>query len=129
MGRDGVPRHFSPRGHHFPYRETCPVTQVVYATAFVQCLQGQDVCLSQVHYVDVIPDTSSVSRRIVVTVDIQTLSLPQGNLHQQGDQMGFRIVVLAVPLGGARGVEVAQAGILQPIPDLAPVQYPLDHQF
>ena len=73
--------------------------------------------LSQVGDMDIIPDAGAVLGGIVVAKHADRLSLSQGHLENDGDQMGLRIVGLADLAGdmGTAGVEVAQGHVFQAV--------------
>ena len=70
---------------------------------------------------DIISDAGSIGRVVVVAKDRDVLAVPRCDLQHQGNEMGFRGVVLTSRFTGPRGIEIPQAckaqtlGLRQPV--------------
>ena len=74
---------------------------------------------------DVIADARAIRSRVVPTKNLKILPLPQGDLHQERNDVSLRGVVFAAFLGCSSRIKVAQCGIPQSLGYLQPMQYPL----
>jgi hypothetical protein len=62
--------------------------------------QGQNMGLSQVIDMDVIPDSSAIGRRIISAVNIYVLPLSELRCHYYGYQVSLRVMVFPYAAAG-----------------------------
>src|SRR5262249_27217735 len=74
-----------------------------------EMLEGADVRVGQIGHVNVVANRSAVGRRILIAEYADFFVSIGGRGEDVGDQVGLRIVIFAATLGGAGGVEIAQA--------------------
>lgn len=110
-------RHFLCSFNHFADAEALFAAQVevVAFSALKQVFHGQYMGLGQVDDVDVVPDAGAVRGGVVGAVDGDVVPDTLGGFQDEGDQVGFGIVVLAdvSALRSAGGVEVAERSVLE----------------
>ena len=110
------PGHLPHGFDHLPVGVARAVAQIVGPGLDpVHRLQGQEVGAGDVGHVDVVADARAVGRVVVGAEQDQAVPLPQGRRQGDGNQVGFALARFAAPLGGAAGVEVAQADVLQAV--------------
>ena len=102
--------------NHLPDRKSDPVAQVEDITLppLPEVPERPDVGLGQIRNMDIIPDAGAVRRIIVCSENGDVVPLPQRNLEDQRNQMGFRIMRfsdLSVWMGSA-GIEIPQRLLL-----------------
>ena len=68
----------------------------------------QHVGLSEVAHVDVVTNTRSVGRRIVVAVDVEMASMTSGNVQRYGNEVNLWPMAFGVRNRPPRGIEVTQ---------------------
>ncbi|MNC27245.1 hypothetical protein D3C75_754120 [compost metagenome] len=100
------------------------VEYVAFA-AFTQILHCLQVGIRQIRHMQVIPDAGAVLGGIVVTIDGDKRPFAQGYLENHGNQVGFRIMVLAdfSALMGAAGVEITQRYIFNIMGHIEPFHH------
>ena len=79
--------------------------------------------------VDEVADAGAVGSGIVGAVDWDRASGAQRAAQKRGGQMSFRIVVFAVAVPGASGVEVTQHGVAQTVDAVKPVEHDFGVKF
>ena len=76
-------------------------------------LQGKQVGVSQVGDVDVVANAGAVGGGVVVAVDADGLATAEGDVENQGNEVGFRLVGFAAgdavgAFGSSGHIEIAQ---------------------
>ena len=96
----------------------------------LQVVQGQEVGVDEILHVDVVPDAGAVPGGIVVAVNRHMVPPSVGNLQNNGDQVGLRVMRLADLAGHMRaaGVEVPQRDKMDAVCNGSPVEHPLHRQ-
>ena len=87
--------------------------------------------LGQIRNMDIIPDAGAVRRIIVCSENGDVVPLPQRNLEDQRNQMGFRIMRfsdLSVWMGSA-GIEIPQRNVAEIVSLAGPVEHFLHGKF
>ena len=70
--------------------------------------------VGQIIHVDIVAKTRAVPRVVVITKDHEALASPECNVEHDGDQVTFRIVMLAVHVRTPPGVEIAERNETEP---------------
>src|SRR5215467_6147805 len=123
----GYPTH---RLDDLTHAETLPVTEVVDETVFfLERFQDEKVGSGEVAHVNVVADAGAVRRRIVGSENGELRPLAEGYLERQRNQVRFRMVILALIVGRASHVEIAQRGVAQTVNAMEPFQHLLYQQF
>src|SRR4051812_38768553 len=78
---------------------------------------------------NVVADTGAIGRVVVGTENGDVLALAGCDLQDQWNQVRFRTMIFALLFGSAGSVEVAQAGVAEPVDLMEPGEHPLNEQF
>src|SRR2546426_4596172 len=121
---NGMASHLAGNFDDVADTEAAPVSQVIDKLAAArERIQGQQVRSSQVHHMDIVADASPVGSRIVSAVDGDLLTLTQGYLQNQRDQMGLRLMGFPAIGSRAGSIEVTEAGVPQAVDAMKPRQH------
>lgn len=114
-------------GHHFRHGITAPGTEIEYPVlANSDLLQGSDMRLGKIAYMDVVTDCSSVSSRIIGAEDLRRSGFC--SLQQVRDQMSLRIMALTQLSHSTGSVEVTQRNCPEPMSCRRCSQHVIDSQ-
>ena len=87
-----------------------------------RALERQHVHLGEVADVDVVAHAGAVGGRVIVAEHVDRDARPGRALKDDGDQVRFRVVVLAAVLSGTGGVEIPKRRGMDSIRPIEPVQ-------
>ena len=131
-GRDRVPGDFARRFDDLEHGIAAAAAEVVDAAAPVgKCLERQDMRPRQIKDMHVVADAGAIGCVVIGAVDFDRVTLPQGDLQDERDQMRFGIMRLAdMPVGvGTTGIEVAQAAVFYAVEPIHPAEQAFRHIF
>lgn len=70
--------------------------------AWLQFFEGPQVSIREILDMNVVPNACPIGSGVVIAEDHDFIALSQGNLQDDRNQMGFRIVILSqIPSGAA----------------------------
>src|SRR5207245_8952883 len=98
----------------------CPIDK---SPAPRDAIQAQQVRSSQVDHMDIVAEASPFGSRIVSAVNGDLLTLTQGYLQNQRDQMGLRLMGFPAIGSRAGSIEVTEAGVPQAVDAMKPRQH------
>src|SRR4051812_34786191 len=84
--------------------------------------------LGEIEYVNIIPDASAVTCRVVVAEDENLFALAYGHLKHERNQVKFRVVIFAPGGSCSGGVEVAQARVAHAVDPVQPMEHALKNE-
>src|SRR5690606_5936586 len=93
-----------------------------------QFLQGSNMCLCQVDYMNVIANAGAICRGVIRAKDGKHWTLALQHLERYGDNVGFWIVIFTVGLGCARHIEVAEGSPVDTVLSLKVGEELLHHE-
>jgi len=91
-------------------------------------VEGEDVGVGEVGYVDVVADAGAVGGGIVFAEDEDLFAAAEGNVEDEGDDVGFGLVGLAAVGEGSGYVEVAEGGVAEAVEAVEPAEHMLDEE-
>jgi hypothetical protein len=78
----------------------------VAGAAIHQVLQAENMCINQIHNMNIIPDAGTVRRRIIGAVDADMLPFSRSCFENKGNEVGLGVMAFADP-----GERVSTCGI------------------
>ena len=122
-----------PRGvNHLAYAEAAPVAEIVDKAlgrrVATQPVKSQEMCGGQVADVNVVANACAIGSGVIRSEDGDAFAHALGGLKDDGNQVGFGVVVFPEIAGGPGGIEIAQAGVTETVDAMKPVEHALDEQ-
>ena len=97
------------------HRKTLAIAKIVGVAALLKRSQSENVRLSEVADVDVVPYARTVGCVVVVAEDANMLSQAEGDLEDEWDEMQLGVVIFPPLLAGTSGIEITQTGVFHPV--------------
>ena len=115
--------------NYLTHGEALAITKVIdHAVFFLERRKRQQVGIREVADVNIVAYAGAIRRRIIGSVNPNTLPSAQRNVQDQRDQVRLRFMRFPAPSNRASDIEVTQAGVAEAVDAMQPGQHLLHQQ-